>query len=242
MKMKIAFLLFIFSIELLSQNIEQSSNESDAVVIITDIAFIVPAFVTFIGFHELGHYSMAKLFGAQNARFGLFRKKPDGGVQIGWTKVDDNLSSFGNSMLYIGGVLFSRGMAEAANIGVDSQIFPKAINRFLSITYLMGRFDFPRYVLQDALINLGDGKGSDMDGFVTEIAGDQTGLRTITYLSLLGISIFDLVLDWDNIEKHWSIITGKSYPDSKEESGSFRNFSLYSDYGKTLGVSFQLNF
>lgn len=238
MKLKIFItIFFLSSITLYSQ--ENKSAEETALIILNDAIVFVPAFISVMGFHEVGHYSMAKIFGANDVKFGLFRNKPEGGFQIGWTQLNDSLSSFGFSMFNLGGVMFSRGFSELSALTIKSNLFPTAINRYFAMTYLIGRFDFSRYVLQDALINLLDGEGSDIDNFVTEIAGDATGYRTLTYLSLLTIGVLDLVLNWDDIAKHWSILSGNNYKESNEESSC--NFGVYPNRGN-LNFMVSINF
>ncbi len=239
-KMKsIIITLLIFSfVNLYSQ--DRINSEPKEQIIIADIVAFLPALVTTIGFHEFGHYAVAKAVGAKNASFGLFRKKPNGGFQLGWTHVYDTLSSFKTSMVDIGGVIFSRGMSEIMNIAVNSKVFPKSINIFFSITYLMERIDFPRYVIQDALLNMGDKKGSDIDDFVTAIAGHRTSKRTITYLSLIALSVVDLVLDWNTISKYWSIITGQPYTESHEVSKVKFRFNAFAGSAFNLSVFINL--
>ncbi len=82
---------------------------------------------------------------------------------------------------------------------------------------------------------MGDKKGSDIDDFVTVIAGHETNKRTITCLSLIALSVMDLVLNWDTISKHWSIITGQPYTESHEVSKVKFKFNAF------IGSSFNLS-
>jgi hypothetical protein len=189
------------------------------IVILTDVISFLPAGFIVIAVHELGHATMATLGGASNVKIGLFRRKLNGGIAIGWTNYRGNLSPFQTELFDAGGVLFSRGLAESTHLLVSKVAMPNWSQRFFSMIFIFSRFDFPRYVLQDALINLIDKKGSDMDLLVTQISGRETGWRTITYTLLLGMATVDLICDWDRISDHWNNLRGKPYPMHKYRSG-----------------------
>jgi hypothetical protein len=96
------------------------------------------------------------------------------------------------------------------------------VQRFFALTYTFGRFDFPRYVLTDVIANLAGAKGSDIDIFVTNVAGEDGFGRFLSYTALLGIAALDLVLDWDRVAMHWGIITGTPYDASNATAAKLR--------------------
>jgi hypothetical protein len=75
--------------------------------------------------------------------------------------------------------------------------------------YVIGRFDFPGYVLSDAISNLEGHPGSDMDILVTQIAGHNTCNRTATYFGLLGLGVFDIIMDLPRIAYHIRTAQGR---------------------------------
>jgi hypothetical protein len=193
-------------------------RESTGTVIATDVALFVPASLLFIMNHELGHYTVASAFGGHNVRFGLIRTRADGGHQLGWTDWDNPLSGTGTAFAALGGVLFSRGLAEGSDCLVTLVAMPPWTQRFFSITFLLGRFDFARYVLMDALEDLGGRQGSDMATVARQIGGADGGSRGIVYVAMAGIALADLLLDWDRVAMYWGILTGTPYHRSRETS------------------------
>jgi hypothetical protein len=188
------------------------SRDPAGIVVLTDAAFVVPSSLLLLWVHESGHAAFALAGGAEDVRIGLYRETGKGETQLGWaTWRANSLSSFGTALAHAGGVVFSRGWAEGSHALVKNVSLPGWGQRFFSMMFMMSRFDFPRYVLQDAILNLIEVKGSDIDGLVTEIAGQRTGMRTLTYMVLLGIAAVDLVFDWDRVSLHWSILGGKHY-------------------------------
>lgn len=230
-------IVFILFNQLFAQ--ENKYEEDTGIIILNDAIVFVPAFLSVMIFHEIGHYSMAKISGANDVKIGLYKSSPDGGFSIGWSEMNDTLSSFRNAIYNFGGVLFSRGFSELSRITINSNVFPTAINRYFAMTYLIGRFDYSRYVLQDALINLFGATGSDMDNFVTELAGESTGWRTLTYASLLTIGVLDLVWGWQEIEYHWALLTGSEYKNSKVQN-NFR-LGIYPNR-ESINIVFGMNF
>lgn len=186
-------------------------TESTLTIIASDAVLLAPSAIMVLLNHELGHYTVASLFGAHNARFGLVRSKPEGGHQLGWTDWDNSLGSTGTAFAALGGVVFSRGLAEGSDCLIKHVTLPTWIQRFFSITYILGRFDFARYVLNDALVSLSGHPGSDIDIVVSEVVGQDGGGNAFVYAALLGIAVADLVLDWDSVALHWGIITGTPY-------------------------------
>jgi hypothetical protein len=193
-------------------------QESTTTVVLTDVVMFVPASVLFLMNHELGHYTMASAFGGHNVRFGLIRTRPDGGHQLGWTDWDNPLSGTGTTFAALGGVVFSRGLAEGTDCLVKNVSMPPWTQRFFSITFLLGRFDFARYVLMDALEDLGGRQGSDMATVARQIGGTDGGSRAIVYVAMAGIAVVDLLLDWDRIAMYWGIVTGTPYHRSQDTS------------------------
>ncbi len=206
-------------------------TESTGWIIISDAMLIVPSSVLVIINHEFGHYAMASIFGAQDVRFGLHRNN-----QIGWTQWNDDLGRFGNSAAFLGGVLFSRGLAEGSNCIIRHTNLPPWGQRFFSMTFISGRFDFARYVLTDAIVDLSGKRGSDIDMFVTQIAGHNDGSRFLTYTALFAIATLDLVLDWNRVVMHWNILEGKSYANKNIESHTQINIHPSVTYG-SVGIS-----
>jgi hypothetical protein len=186
-------------------------TESTLTIITSDAVVLVPSAIMVLLNHELGHYTVASLFGAHNARFGIVRSKPEGGHQLGWTDWDNKIGSAGTAFAALGGVVFSRGLAEGSDCLLKNVTLPTWMQRFFSITFILGRFDFSRYVLNDALVSLFGHRGSDIDIFVSEVAGQDGGGNVFLYAALLGIAAVDLILDWDRIALHWGIITGAPY-------------------------------
>jgi len=234
--------IIIFTVLLSLVNLHSQDNidkEKVGIVILNDVIVFVPAVITFIGVHEIGHYSMAKVFGADDVKFGLFRRKINGGLQIGWTQLNGNISTFGHSVFSFGGVLFTRGFAEISNAVVNSDLLPTSVNRYFSMTYILGRFDISRYVFQDALLNMFGKRGSDIDALVTDIAGESTGIRTLTYVSMLALSVLELVFNWEGIERHWSILTGKEFKGSKQVSKL--KFGISKNSNGDINILFLLN-
>ena len=228
--------MFVSFSQLFSQ--EDKSQENTGLIIMNDAIVLAPALLSVMIFHEIGHYSMAIISGASDVKIGLYKSNPNGGISIGWSKMNDTLSSFGNAMYNFGGVLFSRGFSELSRLTITSNIFPTAINRYFAMTYLIGRFDYSRYVLQDALINLFSGTGSDMDNLVNEIAGKSTGWRTITYASLLTIGVLDLVWGWEDIEHYWALLSGGDHKSRKLQNNY--KLGIY-PMGASINISFVMN-
>jgi hypothetical protein len=218
------------------------SRDPAGIVVLTDAAFVVPSSLLLLWVHESGHAAFALAGGAEDVRIGLYRETGKGETQLGWaTWRANSLSSFGTALAHAGGVMFSRGWAEGSHALVKNVPLPGWGQRFFSMMFMMSRLDFPRYVLQDAILNLIEVRGSDIDGLVTEIAGRYTGMRTLTYLVLLGIATVDLVFDWDRIRLHWSILGGEHY--NGDEGGqqhrvTVRPILTYCGVGMSLNVAF----
>ena len=219
MTLKSTSLILLFCLAAESHAQKDSTRiqqESGATVIATDVALFVPASILVLMNHELGHYTMASAFGGHNVRFGLIRTKPDGGHQLGWTDWDNPLSGTGTVFAALGGVVFSRGLAEGSDCLVKSVAMPPWAQRFFSITFLFGRFDFARYVLMDALVELGGRQGSDMATVTRQIGGTEGSSRAIVYVAMAGIALADLLLDWDRVAMYWGIFTGTPYHRSQD--------------------------
>ena len=86
-----------------------------------------------------------------------------------------------------------------------------------------------------------DKEGSDIDNFVTVIAGENTGSRTLTYALLLAITIFDVVMDWDRITLHWNILDGRQYHPIKSSNVTRLRISPFSSEN-TVGINLQAMF
>jgi hypothetical protein len=218
------------------QDTVQIRTESTGWIIISDVVELVPSGFLIIINHEFGHYTMASIFGAQNARFGLSRIKPNGGRKIGWTEWSNDLGRFGNSSAYLGGVLFSRGLAEGSDCIIRHTNLSPWGQRFFSMTFIFGRFDFARYVLNDALVELSGKQGSDISMLVTQIAGHNDGSRFLTYTALFAIATLDLVLDWNRMVMHWNVLEGKSYANKNLDSHVQISIHPYVAYG-SIGIS-----
>ncbi len=197
-----------------------------SVVILTDAVYLAPSFLTMLWVHETGHFTMAALCGARNPKMGLYRvvdvSPYSTQTEIGWMDwKKGSLSPFGSALTDLGGVLFSRGLAEGSDAFARAVKMPDWGERFFSMTYIISRFDFPRYVLQDAFLNLSGRSGSDIDDFVTVVAGNEDGWRVLAYTALLTLATVDIVLDWNRISMHWNSLLGKSIY-SSEDRTSFR--------------------
>jgi hypothetical protein len=172
--------------------------------------------VVFILNHELGHFTSASIAGAKNPRFGLYRSKPEGGAQIGWTDFEGHLSGAGQDAMLLGGVAFSRLLAEGTDLLVRNVRMPSAAQPFGAALFLLGRFDFARYVAFDMLHWALGTDGSDIDQFVKHVAGPNDGIRFATYAALATLATFDLIWDWDRISTYGSVIGGDEYPYVKQ--------------------------
>ena len=204
---------------------------------IVTYASIAPSALFVIGVHELGHYSFAKMFGGSDVRMGLFQRKPNGGFRIGWTQTGSRpFSPFERVVIDAGGTIFSRALAEGMDPLVTYVLADGPARRVASITFLIGRFDMPRYVLQDAIMNLFNHRGSDIDLMVTEIAGAGTIPRTFTYATLLGLLTADLVWDWDRIGYHWNVAAGET-PRRPGSSLSIRPTMMHGGIGVAASAS-----
>lgn len=233
----IIFLPIVNEEVLAQQESKQPEKDPAGAVILTDVVCFAPSLVMLLGIHELGHATFASLAGAYDVKIGLYKRKPNGGVMIGWAEWRGNLSSFETALADGGGVIFSRGLAEGSHLLVTNISLPSWGQRFFSMTFLMSRIDFPRYVLQDALLNLFDRKGSDFDGVVTAIAGRDTGPRTWTYAAFLCIASVDLAFDWDRIVLHWKSLTGQPILSAEPQTSSnvqVRPFFDPHQYGLSL--------
>ena len=177
-----------------------------------DAAYIVPAGVIFLLNHEFGHYTFAAIGGGHNIRFGIYRPKPEGGAQLGWTDWEGEMSPLAHEGAMLGGVVFSRGLAEGTDLLVRSSNLPSWSQPFFAATFLLGRFDFARYVLFDALHELGNRPGSDIHHFVTDIAGNEGGGKLALYALLFGLATVDLIFDWDRVSRYAAVIAGREYP------------------------------
>lgn len=229
-----------FLIDTSSAHERKANRDPAGIVILTDAVYLVPSFLTMLWVHETGHFTMATLCGADNPRMGLYRvvheTPTETEYEIGWADwKKGSLSSFGSAMTDIGGVLFSRGLAEGSDAFVKAIRLPNWGERFFSMTYIIGRFDFPRYVLQDALLNMAGKSGSDIDDFVTAVAGNHDGWRFLTYSALLALATIDIVLDWNRISMHWNSLLGRSIStDYKASTVSLKPFYYPGAFGITL--------
>jgi hypothetical protein len=185
-----------------------SANESAVAVIASDLLFVAPAGILFLLNHELGHYAVASLAGASNVRMGLMRTGPEGNHKLGWSDWSGQMSHLGRSSAFLGGVAFSRGLAEGIDWFEQGVTLSRLGQRFFSMLFLMTRFDFSRYVVLDALVSSLRRPGSDINFFVTELAGRGTVKRTLVYGALLGVALVDLIQDWERIGVHWNVVTG----------------------------------
>jgi hypothetical protein len=209
----------------------QTRTESKGLIIASNAVLIVPSSLLLLIDHEFGHYVIASIFGAQNVRVGLHIVNGSG-----WTEWSNDLGRFGNSAACLGGVLFSRGLAEGSDCMIRHTNLPPWGQRFFSMTFIIGRFDFAQYVLQDGFKNLSGKSGSDIDIFVTQIAGHNNNSRFFTYSTLFAIAALDLVLDWDRIVMHWNILKGKSYTNKSIDSHAQLSINPYFTYG-SIGIS-----
>jgi hypothetical protein len=189
-----------------------STGRSTAVAIAVDAVVLVPAGVLWLMDHELGHLTMASIAGAKNPRMGIWKEKPEGGFMLGWTEWDNQLSNAGTAATSIGGVVFTRGLAEGVDLLTSNVRIPSWLQPFMAMTFTLGRFDFARYVLFDALHNIGGSPGSDIDAFVTAVAGEEGFGRVLTYGALLTIATLDLVWDWERVSVYGHILGGDDCP------------------------------
>ena len=180
--------------------------------VLVDAVVLFPSTVVWILNHELGHYTIATLGGAENARLGFYRSNPLGGGSLGWMDWDNKIPRFAHAGTMLGGVAFSRGLAEGLDVLARKTTLPRWSQAFVATTFLLGRFDFARYVFFDALHEVVGRPGSDIDYFVTDIAGQKSGARIATYAVLLGLATVDLICDWDRICVYWRILGGDEYP------------------------------
>jgi hypothetical protein len=216
---RIAFCIFAWLVSVQNSFAQQDTTlaerSSDVVIGLTNVAYIAPSFLILLPIHELGHCTFAYLGGAEDVRFGLHR-----GHSFGWADWKGNLPGVWDPLTQLGGVLFTRGLAEGTDCLIRNTNMPNWAQRFFSMMFLESRLDFPRYVLLDATLNLFNSKGSDFDQFVTDVAGRKTGWRTLTYSVLIAACAFDLIWDWDRIVRHWNVLAGKPYRDVKSASQS----------------------
>ena len=130
---------------------------------------------------------------------------------VGWTDFGrSEFSPAGQFMSSMGGVIFSRGLAEGMDLLVEDVLADGTPRRLASIAFILGRFDFPRYVVQDALINMLGHRASDMDFAVSAIQARGTLVRTALYGALIALATLDLVNDWDRIAYHWDVAAGET--------------------------------
>lgn len=188
------------------------TGRSTVGAIAMDAVSVVPAGFLWLMNHELGHYTFASISGAKNPRIGIWKAKPEGGFMLGWTEWDNQLSDGGNAATSLGGVVFSRGLAEGVDLLTSNVRMPSWSQPFLATMFILGRFDFARYVLFDALHNVMGSPGSDIDAFVTSVAGEEGFGRVFTYGVLLTVATLDLVWDWDRISVYGHILGGDDYP------------------------------
>ena len=211
------------------------AGRSTVAAIAVDAVVVVPAGVLWLLNHELGHFTIASIAGAKNPRMGIWKKKPEGGFMLGWTEWDGALSDGGTAASALGGVVFSRGLAEGVDLLTSNVRMPSWSQPFLAMTFILGRFDFARYVLFDALHNVMGSTGSDIDSFVTAVAGDEGIGRVLTYGALLTIATLDLVWDWTRISIYGHMLGGDDYP--YPEPGSHSSLSIApSVIGRVPGI------
>ena len=214
----------------------RAGTRSQGSRVLTNVVSFLPSALLVASIHETGHISIATVFGATNARWGIYRRTRTR-VQVGWADYDTaNMSPFGLASAEMGGVLFSRGFAEGAHYIVSSFQTPIWFQQFFSMTFLLARCDLPRYILQDAVLNFLNNKGSDIDAFVTIVCGRGTVVRTLAYSTLLAIATVDIVWDWRRIRRHWAVLTGDEYHEddtSLQTQVSLRPYVAQ----KALGVS-----
>ena len=121
-------------------------RDPGVVIGLTNIVYIAPTFLILLAVHESGHCTFAYLGGAENIRFGL----NGGGGGLGWANWNGNPSGVWAPLADLGGVLFTRGLAEGTDCLVRNTNMPNWAQRFFSMMFLESRLDFPRYVLLDA--------------------------------------------------------------------------------------------
>lgn len=128
----------------------------------------------------------------------------------------------------MGGVIGSRALAELADVGIRNLPLPMLGQKFLSWLYLVGRLDFPTYVLRNFLSAKDRPGGQDIEQFVLIVAGkDNNGGRLLTYTGLLLLAGVDIYFDWERMGRHFKVLGGYEY-ETPTEKPSF-----------SLGLSFR---
>jgi hypothetical protein len=181
------------------------------------IAGGVLAYAVVIPTHELGHFVMAKLAGARDARMVFLFIDDVKGLSVvtpAATIIEDtNLTRRDLALISLSGTLATRLLAEGSDLlwrGLDhSSRYPTFGEKFLSLIFIIGRMDFAGYVMNDAVMNYLGLAGGDYDIFVTAVAGENTLARTLAYAGLFAIAAADLYFDVDRVAFHANIIMDK---------------------------------
>lgn len=203
----------------------------------SDLLVFFPASFLWVTVHETGHLFFARLFGDDTARFSFY-KNDEKGFSIGRFEYDKTkMGAWGNAAISIGGVGFSRGLAELSDIGIRKYPLPPLSQKLLSMTFILSRFDFPSYVFRNAFWAPRDHPQQDIEQFVFTISGDNDLARIGLYGSLLGLATLDLMLDWSRISTHFHVLRGKPY--QRKTRYPEHHLSLqYSPSGLQLHLSF----
>ena len=119
-------------------------------------ALLVAASVfVMINVHELGHTVFARLFGDTDAFYALYKLHPDGSVAcIGCNVYDETkISPFGNSVVALGGLIFSQGLALALLWYKSKTKKNGLIGRFIGVLIAVCVFDAVFQVAQGIIVN-----------------------------------------------------------------------------------------
>ncbi len=108
--------------------------------------------------HEIGHTVFARLFGDSGASYALYRLHPDGRVAcigcIGCNVYDETkISPFGNSVVALGGLIFSQGLALALLWSKSKTKKSWLIGRFIDVLIAVCVFDAVFQVAQGIIVN-----------------------------------------------------------------------------------------
>lgn len=178
-------------------------------------AFALPAVAILVNNHEIGHTLFAKVLGDRKAHYSLL----DAETFVDTTK----LTKFGNTLLPLGGVLFSELLAEGYD-QINRYIeMPDWLHRLLAVGYLVTKLDIglqTYQILGKHETNTFDGTAGSRPDFVEFTFYISNGNKKYLTLSQIGFcSIFalDVALSIEKFRRNWEIAIGKMKYSNRSE-------------------------
>lgn len=195
-------------LEMIDLNHELSSGQKWAT-----IAMFIPASVLMINNHEIGHTVFSRICGDRSSHYYFYHNNSLGFNVYDHTK----LSRFGNTIVPLGGVVFSQSLAQASNLALKNIPMSPFLQRTTALIYTIAKFDQSFQVLQGLLKSdkfyliekHNHPSGTDIVDFGYYAANGQHKKFIWINAGLVAITALDIYLSRHQIKRNWQVLFNK---------------------------------